>query len=70
MRSNHWPQTARNTLFIDPMKMFCDGRRCLPFGDRGLFYSDENHLTPLGAEMIYNGFQRELRWAFGKDSVN
>jgi len=59
-----------NTLFIDPVNVFCDRENCLPFGDDGIFYSDENHLTPLGTEKIYRRFRREFRWVFGDDIRN
>ena len=52
-------------MLIDPTDVFCDRTTCSPFGPAGVFYSDDNHLTTLGAEMVYRRFQGEFRWAFG-----
>lgn len=53
------------TRLVDPLDVFCDRDKCVPFGERGAFYADENHITPLGAEMIYRAFQRDFLWVSG-----
>jgi len=53
------------TVLIDPTDVFCDHATCWPFGPAGLFYVDDNHAAPLGAEMIYRHFQGAFRWVFG-----
>jgi hypothetical protein len=53
-----------DTMLIDPTDLFCDRTTCSPFGAAGVFYRDDNHLTPLGAEMFYRRFATELGWVF------
>jgi len=52
-------------MLIDPIDVYCDREECRPFGGDGIYYSDENHLTPLGSELLYRSFRREFLWVFG-----
>jgi len=49
---------------IDPMEVFCEPNRCMPSSPRGVLYSDTNHLTVLGAELLYRRFESSFRWVY------
>jgi len=49
---------------IDPLEVFCAPDRCMPSSPRGLLYSDTNHLTALGAELLYRHFESSFRWVY------
>jgi peptidoglycan/LPS O-acetylase OafA/YrhL len=55
-----------NVKLIDPFDVFCSPDICRPFGPEGVYYSDADHLSPLGAELLFNRFEREFLWASGK----
>jgi hypothetical protein len=55
-------KTAR---LIDPLDVFCDRDHCWPFGAKGVYYIDNDHLSALGAEMLYRAFERDFRWVYG-----
>ncbi len=57
-----------NVRVIDPMETFCDGQKCTSFGPQGVYYLDTDHLTSLGAEVLYRHFERDFLWIFGKAS--
>jgi peptidoglycan/LPS O-acetylase OafA/YrhL len=53
------------TMVVDPTDVFCDDTTCLPYGPGGVYFLDDNHLTALGAEMVYRRFQQEFDEVFG-----
>jgi hypothetical protein len=55
-----------NARLIDPLDAFCDHDKCAPFGPQGIYYLDTDHLTPLGAELLYRHFEGDFLWVFGK----
>ncbi len=55
-----------NVRLIDPLDAFCDREKCASFGPNGVYYLDTDHLTPLGAELLYRHFERDFLWIFGK----
>jgi peptidoglycan/LPS O-acetylase OafA/YrhL len=55
-----------NVRLIDPLDAFCDRDQCAPFGPLGVYYLDTDHLTPLGAELLYRRFERDFLWVFSK----
>jgi len=55
-----------NARLIDPIDVFCAGDKCWPFASQGVFYVDTDHLSPLGAEMLYRHFERDFRWVYGE----
>ena len=59
-----------NVRLIDPLEVFCDRKICRPFGPAGVFYADSNHLSPLGAEMVYRKFEPDFRWVYGVGPAN
>lgn len=58
-----------NARLIDPLDVFCDRDKCWPFGAKGVFYVDTDHLSSLGAEMLYRHFERDFRWVYGDGPV-
>jgi peptidoglycan/LPS O-acetylase OafA/YrhL len=54
-----------NARVIDPLEAFCDRDKCWPFGLQGVFYFDDNHLSVLGNERLYQHFQRDFQWVYG-----
>lgn len=55
-----------NVKLIDPFDVFCTPEICRPFGPEGVYYSDADHLSPLGAELLFHHFEREFLWASGE----
>jgi hypothetical protein len=53
-----------NVRLIDPLDVFCDSNNCSPFGPTGVFYLDTDHLSALGAELLYRHFERDFLWVF------
>jgi SGNH domain-containing protein len=51
-----------NVRFVDPIDLFCDATTCWPFKGDQVFYLDDGHVTPLGAEHIYDAFIGDFRW--------
>ncbi len=58
-----------NVRLIDPVEVFCDRDTCWPFGAKGLYYVDKDHLSPLATEMLYRHFERDFRWVYGNDAA-
>jgi hypothetical protein len=54
-----------NVRLIDPVDVFCDRDTCWPFGPKGLYYVDKDHLSALATEMLYRHFERDFRWVYG-----
>jgi peptidoglycan/LPS O-acetylase OafA/YrhL len=54
-----------NVRLIDPAEALCDRDTCWPFGPRGLYYVDKDHLSVLGTELLYARFEQEFRWVYG-----
>jgi len=53
-----------NVRLIDPLDVFCDSNNCSPFGPTGVCYLDTDHLSALGAELLYRHFERDFLWVF------
>ena len=53
-----------NVRLIDPLDVFCDSDNCSRFGPTGFFYLDTDHLSALGAELLYRHFERDFFWVF------
>jgi peptidoglycan/LPS O-acetylase OafA/YrhL len=54
-----------NVRLIDPIDLFCDATTCRPFKGDQVFYLDDGHVTPLGAERIYDSFSGDFQWLTG-----
>jgi peptidoglycan/LPS O-acetylase OafA/YrhL len=59
-----------NVRLIDPVDVFCDRATCWPYGPKGLYYLDKDHLSGLATEMLYRHFEREFRWVYGDGPAN
>jgi hypothetical protein len=57
-----------NVRFIDPIDLFCDATTCRPFAGNVVLYEDQSHVTPRGAELIYDAFRADFRWLTGEPS--
>jgi peptidoglycan/LPS O-acetylase OafA/YrhL len=51
---------SSNSKVIDISKFLCDVKLCPIIENSKFLYSDENHLSKIGAEKIYPGFKLEL----------
>jgi peptidoglycan/LPS O-acetylase OafA/YrhL len=58
---------SANVRLIDPAEVLCNRDTCRPFGAKGLFYVDKDHLSVLGTEMLYAHFERDFRWVYRAD---
>lgn len=47
---------------IDPIDVFCTATTCRPYSGRILYFSDSNHLSPAGIELLYRTFDAEIQW--------
>jgi peptidoglycan/LPS O-acetylase OafA/YrhL len=56
------PARFANVRYIDPIGLFCDASTCRPFSHDQVFFRDEGHVLPLGADRIYDGFAADFRW--------
>ena len=56
-----------NIRYIDPLDTFCDAQVCRPFQGNQMFYRDGAHLTTLGADRLYDAFEKDFRWVAWAD---
>jgi peptidoglycan/LPS O-acetylase OafA/YrhL len=56
-----------NVRYIDPIDLFCDPSTCRPFKGNQVFFRDEGHVLPVGADRIYDGFADDFRWLTGAE---
>jgi hypothetical protein len=54
-----------NVRYIDPFDVFCDETTCRPFGKDAVFFSDRHHVSPRGADEIYDAFTSDFLWLAG-----
>jgi hypothetical protein len=60
-----------NVRLIDPINLFCTEAECRPNKGTELFFFDTSHLSPAGAEQLYQGYERDFLWALtGDDAAN
>jgi len=48
---------------IDPIGVFCTSSLCRPYEGDTVYFKDDSHLSPAGAERFYAAFRGDLRWA-------
>ncbi len=60
------PAKFSNVRFIDPVNVFCDQTMCRPFNGDEVLYADSHHLSPAGADRLYNSFESDFTWLAGK----
>jgi peptidoglycan/LPS O-acetylase OafA/YrhL len=51
-----------NVRYVDPIDLFCDASTCRPFQGDHVFFRDQGHVLPSGADRIYDGFADDFRW--------
>jgi len=56
-----------NVRTIDPIDIFCDPQVCRPIKGSQLFYDDEQHLLPSGADKVWRTFVGDFHWAAWKE---
>jgi len=53
---------------LDPIEAFCTASKCSPYSGLTLFYWDSNHVSPAGAERVFEEYRSDFEWAFGAAS--
>jgi len=53
--------TFPNARFVEPSALFCDASMCRPFKGDKVFYRDQVHVVPQGADTIIEGFTDDFR---------
>ena len=48
---------------IDPIGVFCTSSLCRPYEGGTVYFKDNSHLSPAGAERFFDAFRSDLRWA-------
>lgn len=61
------PDKFPNVRYIDVTDVFCDKTICRPFKNNDVFYSDIHHLSPAGADRVYDSFASDFNWLAGKE---
>ena len=51
-----------NVRFVDPKGAFCDARICRPFDGDRVFFRDNSHVLPPGAERIFAALKGDFSW--------
>jgi peptidoglycan/LPS O-acetylase OafA/YrhL len=59
-----------NVRYIDPIDVFCDRSTCRPYANGQVLYLDEGHVSPAGADRIYDAFEGDFRWLFEPSTVD
>lgn len=55
-----------NLRYIDPIDLFCDQTVCRPFRNNEVLYLDSHHLSPAGADLLFDSFRSDFLWLAGK----
>jgi len=61
------PDKFPNVRYIDPMGVFCDQTICRPHQGNTVLYNDSHHLSPAGADELFDAFRSDFAWLAGKD---
>jgi peptidoglycan/LPS O-acetylase OafA/YrhL len=56
-----------NVRYVDPLAAFCDNVTCRPFDAATVLFLDAHHVTPSGADRIYDTFKPDFLWLTGGD---
>jgi peptidoglycan/LPS O-acetylase OafA/YrhL len=48
---------------IDPIDVFCTPSLCRPYQDHTVYFKDVIHVSPAGAERVYQAFRDDIAWA-------
>ena len=57
------PDKFPNVRYIDPMGVFCDQTICRPYKGDAVLYNDSHHLSPAGADELFDAFEERFRLA-------
>jgi peptidoglycan/LPS O-acetylase OafA/YrhL len=60
------PEKFPNVRYIDPIGVFCDETTCRPFKGDEVHYLDTHHLSPAGADRLYEAYKSDFLWLAGK----
>jgi peptidoglycan/LPS O-acetylase OafA/YrhL len=60
------PRKFPNVRYINPIDIFCDQTVCRPYQTNEVFYLDSHHLSPAGADKVFDYFEKDFLWAAGK----
>jgi hypothetical protein len=61
------PGKFPNVRTINPIDVFCDRTTCRPFNGDEVLYLDTHHLSPAGADRLFDAFKSDFLWLAGKD---
>ena len=61
------PGKFPNVRTIDPTDVFCDRTTCRPFDGDEVLYLDTHHLSPAGADRLFDAFKGDFLWLASKD---
>ena len=61
------PQKYPNVRYIDPIDLFCDQATCRPFKGNQVLYLDSHHLSPAGADLLFDSFRTDFLWLARKE---
>jgi peptidoglycan/LPS O-acetylase OafA/YrhL len=60
------PKKFPNVRYINPIDIFCDQNVCRPYWNNEVFYLDSHHLSPAGADKVFDYFEKDFLWVAGK----
>jgi peptidoglycan/LPS O-acetylase OafA/YrhL len=60
------PRKFPNVRYVDPIDLFCDQTSCRPFRSNEVLYLDSHHLSPAGADLLFDSFRSDFLWLAGK----
>jgi peptidoglycan/LPS O-acetylase OafA/YrhL len=60
------PDKFPNVRYIDVTDVFCDKTVCRPYKNDQVLYLDIHHVSPAGADLIYDSFESDFKWLAGK----
>jgi len=63
------PAKFPNVRYIDLIDLFFDRTTCRPFKNNVVFYTDTHHLSPAGADLVYDSFESDFLWLSGEARV-
>jgi peptidoglycan/LPS O-acetylase OafA/YrhL len=61
------PDRFPNVRYVDPMGVFCDQTICRPYKGDTVLYNDSHHLSPAGADELFDAFSSDFAWLAGKN---
>lgn len=59
------PAKFKNVRYVDPTDLFCGRTTCRPFRGNDVLYVDTHHLSPAGADLVFDSFKGDFLWLAG-----